>query len=227
MIEILKSKVPYYHLKGAQMKPTEISCPSCGASHDVHNPGIITIVCEYCGNAIYWAEENIQDAGKQSILPEGFSRLYRGATGRLFQKRFVVLGRVRYSFGKGFWDEWFLEFTDGTIGWLSEDNHEFALQKKTVSEKVPAFSSLVPGKQLSVQNIPFMIEEVGHAECLGMEGDLPLIIQSGEKYPFADASSLDGRYILSIEYDQEPPTIFFGRWLKYSAIELDDEGLEW
>ena len=62
------------------MKPARIKCPSCGAEHDVSNPGIITIVCEYCGTAIYWDEKKIKDAGKQSILPEGFSRLYRGAT---------------------------------------------------------------------------------------------------------------------------------------------------
>ena len=170
------------------MKPTQIACPSCGAGHDIYNPGVVTIVCGYCGTAVYWDEEKVKDAGKQAILPEGFSRLYRGATGKLFQKRFIVLGRVRYSFGKGFWDEWSLEFNDGTLGWLSEDNHEFALEKEGSGKKIPAFSSLHPGYQLSVRNMEFIVEEVGHAECLGVEGDLPIVIQSGEKYAFADAS---------------------------------------
>jgi hypothetical protein len=68
---------------------------------------------------------------------EGFTRLFRGATGRLEKRPFVVMGRVRYSFGSGFWDEWFLEFGDGTIGWLTEDNHELALQTRTTSKKIP------------------------------------------------------------------------------------------
>ena len=209
------------------MKPTQVACPSCGAGHDIYNPGVVTIVCEYCGTAVYWDEEKVKDAGKQSILPEGFSRLYRGATGRLFKKRFVVLGRVRYSFGKGFWDEWSMEFNDGTLGWLSEDNHEFALEKEGSAKNIPAFSSLHPGYQLSVRNMEFIVEEVGHAECLGVEGDLPIVVQSGEKYAFADASTQDGQYTLGIEYDEDPPTVFLGRWLKYSALTLDDEGLDW
>ena len=123
------------------MKPTEIFCPSCGARHDIYNPGVITVVCDYCGTAVYWDEEKIETAGKQSILPEGFSRLYRGATGTLSQQRFFVLGRVRYSFGKGFWDEWYLEFNDGTLGWLIEDNHELSLETRTTSKIVRHGSS--------------------------------------------------------------------------------------
>lgn len=209
------------------MKPTEIFCPSCGARHDLYNPGIITIVCEYCGTAVYWDEEKIETAGKQSILPEGFSRIYRGATGTLSQKRFFVLGRVRYSFGKGFWDEWYLEFNDGTLGWLIEDNHELSLETRITSKKIPPFSSLHPGFKFSIKKIMFVVEEVGLAECLGVEGNIPAAIQSGEKYAFADASSPDGHYTLGIEYDEDPPTIFFGRWLDYSSLRMDDEGLEW
>jgi len=209
------------------MKPAQIKCPSCGAEHDVSNPGIVTIVCEYCGSAIYWDEEKVKDAGKQSILPEGFSRLYRGATGRLYHKRFFVLGRARYSFGKGFWDEWFLEFDNGTIGWLSEDNHEFTLEKRAASKKIPDFSKLSPGYRITARKMQFVIEEVGRAECLGVEGDLPKFVVSGEKYAFADASTPDGQYTLTIEYDETPPTIFFGRWIKPSALTLDDEGLDW
>ena len=209
------------------MEPTIITCPSCGAGHEIYNPGVITIVCEYCGNAVYWDKEKIRDAGKQSILPEGFTRLFRGATGRLRHRRFIVLGRVRYSFGKGFWDEWFLEFTDGAISWLTEDNHELALQTRYKGKNLPSLEALKPGKRFAVRDIDFVVHEVGHAECLGVEGDLPREIMTGETYPFSDASSLDGRFILGIEYDKDPPTLFLGQWLKYSDLSLDDEGLNW
>ncbi|PID56292.1 hypothetical protein CSB45_12240 [candidate division KSB3 bacterium] len=212
------------------MDAQEIQCPSCGAGHTIYNPGLITLVCEYCGNAVYWDQEKIQDAGKQSILPEGFSRLYRGASGSLFGKRFHVLGRVRYSFGKGFWDEWFLEFEDGSTAWLSEDNHEFSYENPysaPAQERLPAFSDLSPGMTLTVNKTMYVIEELGQAECLGVEGDLPLQLQSGEKYAFADGASPDGKYTLGIEYDSDPPTIFLGRWIKYISLKLDDEGGEW
>ncbi len=148
------------------MNPQPIQCPSCGATHDVLNPGVVTVVCEYCGNAVYWDTEKIEDAGRQSILPEGFTRLYRGAAGRLAKRRFTVMGRVRYSFGKGFWDEWFLSFDDDTIGWLTEDNHELALQNRTALKQAPALASLKPGRKFKAQGIDFVVQEVGQAECI-------------------------------------------------------------
>lgn len=209
------------------MKPTEVNCPSCGATTPVYNPGVIMITCEYCGNAVYWDEDKIKDAGKQSVLPEGFSRLYRGATGSLFHKRFNVLGRIRYSFGQGFWDEWFLEFEDGSTGWLTEDNHEFALEEEELKVNVPPFEKLRPGAKLHLKGKQFYIEEIGLAECLGVEGELPFPVLTGEKYHFADGSTPDGNYTIGIEYDKTPPTVFTGRWLKHASLQLDDEGIEW
>lgn len=209
------------------MKSQAIRCPSCGATHDILNPGVVTVVCEYCGNAVYWDKDKLRDAGRQSILPEGFTRLFRGAAGRLDKRRFTVMGRVRYSFGKGFWDEWFLSFDDGTIGWLTEDNHELALQKRSKIKKPPAPDALQPGQRFKARGIDFVVQEVGLAECIGVEGDLPIAVQTGETYRFVDASSPDGRHTLGIEYDAEPPTVFVGRWLTYANLTLEDEGLDW
>ena len=208
------------------MSARSITCPSCGATHELHNPGIIMYSCEYCGSAVYWDEEKIRSAGTQATLPEGFSRLFRGATGSLHQKRFVVLGRVRYSFGAGFWDEWYLDCADGTMRWLTEDNHELAIQGALDLEVGP-YESYAPRSMITARDIHFVVQEVGTAECIGIEGDLPKRIEVGEKYGYVDASSPDGRYTLGIEYDEERPTVFFGRWLKWAELKLDDEGVDW
>lgn len=209
------------------MEGKHIKCPSCGAGKEINNPGVVTVVCEYCGTAIFWDEEDVLSAGKQAVLPEGFSRLYRGARGRLNGVNFSVMGRVRYSFGKGFWDEWFLEFEDGSIGWLTEDNHEFSIQRHKESIEIPEVEKLSPGQHIIVGGIDFRIQEVGEAECTGMEGDLPIKINTGEKYHYADGSSPDGKYVLGIEFDEKPPTIFLGKWIEYHDLTMDDEGLDW
>ncbi|MDJ0721490.1 MAG: DUF4178 domain-containing protein, partial [Desulfobacterales bacterium] len=91
----------------------------------------------------------------------------------------------------------------------------------------PALETLKPGRKFKARDIDFIIREVGRAECTGVEGDLPIAVQTGESYAFADAASSDGRYILGIEYDADPPTVFVGRWLTYADLTLDDEGLDW
>jgi hypothetical protein len=209
------------------LKGKTIRCPSCGAGKEIYNPGIVTVICEYCGTAIYWDEEQVLSAGKQAILPEGFSRFYRGAAGKLKGRSFIVTGRVRYSFGKGFWDEWFVEFDNGEIGWLTEDNHEFALQKEWQHFDLPDWQDLVPGTRFMAGGIYFQVQEKGDAECIGVEGDLPVKMLTGERYRYVDASSIDGKYVLGIEFDEEQPTLFLGEWLDYTDIRLDDEGLDW
>ena len=185
-------------------------------------------LCSYCGTAVYWDQEKITAAGTQAVVPEGFSRLFRGATGTIRQKRCVVLGRVRYSFGAGYWDEWYLERADNTMIWLTEDNHELCWQSRIeLDSGVQPFEAYRPGMTLTARDQTFVVREAGHAECIGIEGELPKHVTTGESYPYVDADSRDGRYALGIEYDDVSPSVFFGRWINWSELSLDDEGDEW
>ena len=166
-------------------------------------------------------------AGKHAVLPEGFTRLYTGATGTLFDRRFVVLGRARYRFDRGFWDEWALERQDGALVWLTEDNHELSLQSKVDGVPVEPFESFHVGLAFSLVDQTFVVEEMGEAQCIGIEGDLPRTFELGETYPFVDASTRDGRHALGIEFDDDPPSVYLGRWLRFASLRLDDEGVDW
>ena len=203
------------------------NCPSCGGPWPTHNPGIVVVVCEYCGGVFYLDEEKVRAAGRRSVLAEGFSRLYRGATGSYHRKRFRVLGRVRYGHDRGFWDEWFLELDDGEIAWLTEDQHQLAVQRAVELADLRPFEHYRPGVRLLAHDTEMMVQEVGHAHCLGLEGALPRDIELDETYPYADATSLDGRYSLGLEFDGEPPSVYLGRWLSHRELALDDEGDAW
>jgi len=211
------------------MTAREINCPNCGAPRRVENPGTLMFVCEYCGAAVYWDEGQVRASGQKAALTEGFTRLYRGATGRLRGKRFTTEGRVRYSFGRGFWDEWYLRFDDGATAWLTEDNHEICVEAKLagvtdVAEVPPPQGSFT---RASFRGIDFMIEERGEAECIGAEGELPFVVRLGETYRYVDGSSPDGKHSVGIEYDADPPNVFVGDWLRHEDVALDDEGEDW
>jgi len=200
-----------------------LSCPTCGAPLPAANPGVVVSVCEYCGGVAYWDQQGLRDSGRKSRLSEGFTRLYRDATGTLRQRRFRVEGRVRYSFGQGFWDEWYVTFEDGSNAWLTEDDHELAIQSAHDGSQVDT-SQLAPGSSLQLGQYQFVVLEQGEARCLGIEGRLPKAILPDETYRYLDASSPDGQYALGIELDDDPPTLFFGEWLSHVDLQLDDEG---
>lgn len=212
-----------------------VNCPSCGAAKELLHPGIAMFTCEHCGSPVYWDENAVRAAGKKSVLDEGFTRLYRGAIGSFRGQRFRVLGRVRYLYGqggvaKGFWDEWFLRTRSGEDLWLTEDDHELSLQKDTEYADRRPRGDYRLGVSVFHDGREFVVEEVGVAECFGLEGELPEVWEIGETYPYVDLASPEGKYTLGLEFDEgenEPPTAFEGKWLKHAALELDDEGTAW
>ena len=159
------------------------------------------------------------------MLPEGFTRLYTGATGALSGARFEVLGRVRYGFQRGFWDEWYVQLEDGTNAWLTEDDHELALETEREHQRVPGTLSV--GQVVTLEDVAYLIREVGRTTCLGIEGQIPSDVLPDETYAYADGTSVDGAYTLGVEFDDDPPTVFKGRRLSHDDVVLDDEGEDW
>ena len=173
-----------------------------------------------------WDEQSLQQAGKQSRLPEGYSRLYRGATGSIHDRRFQVLGRARYRFEHGFWDEWYVVFSNGDDAWITESDYQFSLQQQTDPSAFQMRPNIALGDTISIHSQDFQVQEVGHAYCTGIEGDLPKEIRLSDQYMYLNACSFDGKSSLGIEF-HDPHHLYIGTWLESSHILLDDESLEW
>ena len=98
------------------------------------------MVCGYCGQSLYIRDTGVDLAGKPAKLAEYPSRLSVGAQGHVRGQGFRVLGRVRYQYEDGFWDEWFLQFDNQRIGWVEEDEGEFTLTfKSKLTSPLPPF----------------------------------------------------------------------------------------
>ena len=106
-----------------------MNCPSCGAELDMGSRFAHLVVCQFCDSALIKDEKVLRIAGKMAVLAQTPSLLYTGGQGSLEGKRFTVRGRVRYGYEAGYWDEWFLEFDDGTTRWISEDEDCFSSAK--------------------------------------------------------------------------------------------------
>lgn len=204
-----------------------VRCPECGAESPLRSPAAVVVVCDYCRATLYWNADAIESAGRQSQLTEGFTRLYRGATGWLRGERMEVLGRARYRHRSGLWDEWFVALGPRRTAWVTEDDHELAIQEPLQGIDLSWVAQLAPGERMSVHGVLFEIDEVGETVCEGIEGQLPKYVLAGQRYRYADASSVDGRLTLGVELDRSPASAFIGHWLAHEDVRLDDEGEEW
>ena len=199
----------------------KIQCGTCGAEQQVVNPAAVSVQCPYCDSISMLVDKDWKPTGKKSRLSQGFSRLYCGALCTIHGNDYRVVGRVRYSYGKGFWDEWYALTDTGEGSWITEDDHEFSVQVEVPFEQVSAdLQNLAVGDELVIGEHTYRILERGQAVCLGLEGELPKGLLPDETYRYADGGSLDGTYALGIEYDDTPPTIFVGRWVEAKDIQV-------
>lgn len=207
-----------------QTMERKFQCPSCGAGNVVTNPGILMKICDFCKTAIYWDKESALRAGRKSMDLPGSSRFRVGATGKLGDETFRILGRLSYAHEKGTWNEWFIEMHDRSIRWLAEDEGELFLEQSVnLTSPVPSYKELEPGMQVVLADEVGVIEEIGEARCLGGEGEIPFEVEIGETYPYADGTAADGSFIFGLEYDTESgiPRAFRGKALSLAESQAE------
>jgi len=205
---------------------TTLSCPSCGSPVEVDFRFMKAARCSYCGQLNYLnVAQQLDPRGPQTPpLVDYGSQLSVGRRGELAKRPFKVLGRVRYEWDKGFWDEWLLRFEDGERPeryWLQEDEGDYVLFKQLETDSpLPGYAAMAVGQEVAIAGYPFFITERRLTEVVGFEGNIPFDIAPGDDANFADGI-FQGRYV-SIEYYEEgyDPEVSIGVPVPYNAIEL-------
>ena len=196
-----------------------LDCPNCAAEVVVDGRYAHVAVCASCRSVITYGQDAAKVRGELSLLPTGSTPLYVDARGRVKGERFVVLGRVRYGYGSGYWDEWYLELEDGGIGWLVEDEGRLSYERSVPNPEV-SFDALELGGEVALGGTPFRVKEKNVAHCAGGEGQLPFLVLQGEETPYADLEGGSKRRA-TLEYGAEGMRTFRGLEIAYEALELD------
>lgn len=197
-----------------------IQCPQCGSEVAVDRRFSHMAVCGACRSVVTFGEDAARVAGRLSVLPESRSRLQVGLAGRVRGRAFEVVGRVRYGWARGYWDEWYI-LLDGTDpAWLSEDEGELAFERGGVLADAPPLGTLTPGASVTLGGRPWRVTERGVARCEGGEGQLPFVVVQGEEVPFADLEGRAGE-VGTLELDRGGARLFEGEELRPGELTLE------
>lgn len=191
----------------------EFPCPSCGAPVKQNHPGSKTLVCSYCGQTSHLNAESLEAAGEKHLLIDYGSVLGIGKTGKIADREFFILGRIRIDYEDGFWDEWYINYLDnGDAGWIQEDDGSFVLfhKEKGISANF-GLEDIKVGTwdQLGGNWEPVFITSKSKASVNGGEGELPFRIIPGETADFVDGI-WEGK-IISLELLPDEKVIFSGQ----------------
>lgn len=195
-------------------------CPNCGAPIQFRWSSAVQTTCEYCKSILVRQDLNLAKVGVVADLPPDISPIQIGTEGVYQNTAFQVIGRIIYSHDIGAWNEWHLMFANGSSGWLSDAQAEYAISFLSQPENpLPASNEVYRGYEYQQQGVRLTATALTEAHYEGVQGELPFQYWDKDKCWFADLRSHDGRFG-TIDYTESPPILFLGEFVEFESLKL-------
>ena len=195
-------------------------CPSCGAPLRFAWSSAVQTTCPYCHSILVRTDVDLEKVGEVADLPPDASPIQIGTEGQFNSKSFVVVGRIRYVWAQGNWNEWHIAFNDGTNGWLADAQLTYAVSF-LLPNKAPAVSpdALQAGQIFDFENTKYVLTTITRASYAGFEGELPFTTAGHEQMIFADLRTTEAQFA-TLDFSDAQPVLYVGRELPYDELKL-------
>jgi len=196
------------------------NCPGCGAPVKFTWSSAVQAACPFCKAILVRHDVDLEKVGEVADLPQDASPIQLMSSGQVDNRAFVVIGRIRYEWEQGSWNEWHLLFNGQDSGWLSDAQLEYAVSFPAQStEKFPGPDDLPRGRVFQLGGTQYMVTHLTRAKYVGFEGELPFRTDERDTISFADLRTHDGRFG-TIDYSEDPPLLFLGRSVTFNELKL-------
>ncbi|MBM4380557.1 MAG: DUF4178 domain-containing protein [Deltaproteobacteria bacterium] len=205
---------------------TEGKCPSCGAPVAFRAGAGSVVVCDSCQAVVARTDRGLRSQSQVADLVDTDSPLQVGVQGTYGKKGFRVIGRLQRFNGTSTWDEWALHFDgDGSDAWLSESEGQWRLMAESPLPAKLSKEKWTPGGRFAVVDDrvtwDHVVEEVGKAEVVSAQGELPRGFTPGVKASFLEATTRNGDIAYVEQLPGEAPVLFRGKDVRLSELGLD------
>jgi Domain of unknown function (DUF4178) len=198
-------------------------CPSCGADIKFQSPVSVTCICPYCRSLVVRHDKNVDSIGKMAELPDDVSPFQLGTEGVYKGTRFSLIGRMVIGWEEGRWSEWFMHVDDGRRGWLAEAQGFLAVsfEEPLPDEAKARLRKPMLGAVLRLGRAAFSIADVKEAQCIGSDGELPLLASTGRKTTSVDLVNRDGGFA-SVEFakDSAEARCYIGEYVEFDQLRF-------
>ncbi|MBA4002125.1 MAG: DUF4178 domain-containing protein, partial [Delftia sp.] len=186
-------------------------CPGCGAPVEFSSAQASYAVCEFCRSTVVRQGDVLQRRGSMAEVFEDYSPLRIGATGQMLRngkpEHFTLVGRLQLKSEAGAWSEWVAAFSDGALGFLSEDNGQFVWSWPWEAEALRngpfKASDWLLGSQRVLGGKSFTVSSVQNARLVSAQGELAQLPEPGTPYRLVELRSEQGQ-VLSVDFSAQP-----------------------
>ena len=198
-----------------------LQCASCGAILDFKSGASVFAVCKYCNTAQIKTGVALESLGSMAQLKQDYSVLQIGAQGSVQGKQFGVFGRIRLSWERGVWDEWYLVMEDESTAWLAEAQGFYYFSKQIEIDRNLFEFPLHLGQRYVLEDFEYRVKDCKSATCTYSEGELPFSGALGEKYLSYDLFTKSGSF-LSISQVEDEVLVYKGEVYSFEELTLSN-----
>ncbi|GAB4508721.1 MAG: hypothetical protein OHK0046_02030 [Anaerolineae bacterium] len=199
-----------------------MTCSSCGAPLQIENQFVRSVTCQFCGAAyVISGDATLDPTGKTTSLANYPSRVSVGTRGTIRGRGFTILGRIRYTYDEGYWDEWQIAWDDDAPpDWLEEDEGYWTVYKKErVRAEVLSYDGIRVGQTVKINNRNVFITEKRQARVLGSEGQFAAVMPLQGDFGYVQGAA--DEQTVSITYWEDEIEISSGDDLEHHEMKLD------
>jgi hypothetical protein len=199
----------------------QLNCPNCGAGLAIENQFIRTITCRFCGsNFLVRGSDTLDPTGQSATLGDFPSRLTVGTKGQVRGRGFTVLGRIRYMYDAGFWEEWQISWEDGAPpDWLEEDEGLWTVyRRERVKSAIAPYDQMRVGGSVPINNKNVFITEKRTAKVAGSEGQFSSVFPLTGTFGYVQGTA-DGQSV-SVNYWSDEIELSIGDELEHNELVL-------
>ena len=197
----------------------QATCPSCGITTVLRNEASIRVVCSGCRSFLSLSESDIKILGIVAESSLGNTALKIGLNGSYQNHRFTVLGRIRKRTEDFIWDEWCLDWKNGTFKWLAEAQGCFFLFIPIPDHKFSADQEWHEDEEIQLGEQTFQTREKKQVYNENAEGEFPIPLTINEPILTLNLESASGS-IATIEKYLESVEVYVGK-----GCDLDELGI--
>ncbi len=198
----------------------QANCPACGAPVQFRWSSAAQTVCSFCRSVLVRGDLELKHVGQVADLPPDPSPICLLTEGSWRGKRFQVTGRIIYQWAGGGWNEWHIVFSDGTSGWLSDAQLQYAVSfLADPGVALPPSSEALRGRRFVFHQVQYEVATVTVASYKGVEGELPFPFFGKSEMYFADLRT-PGPQFGTLDYSDPQPLLFLGEWVQFEDLQL-------
>ncbi|MBQ7568714.1 DUF4178 domain-containing protein, partial [bacterium] len=166
-------------------------------------------------------DTNVELLGKAADLQPDNTPLQVGTRGQYKGRSFEILGRIQIRQEEGYWNEWYLSYSDGREGWLGEALGEYFVSFSVPEANLPSFEKISLNDKFTFKGIKFFATNIANSVVSSYEGELPFIMTGSYNLPYVDLRSY-GKQAATLDYSDGEPLLFIGTYEEFDDLHFDN-----